>query len=965
LKAWVLLLCLAAGAWAAPAMNAVRSLAFEPAGPGAYVARGDRFSVTVGAAHTALSLKGQPVLRTRFAGAREDSAVAPIEPTGAKVHYLVGNDPKRWRTDVPTYARVAVSELYPGIDLVHYGKGGRLEYDFVVKPGADPRAIRLAFTGQERIRIDRAGALVLAMGGRTVKHEAPFLYQDTPRGRKRVSGRWAFRPGGEVGFAVGRYDRKQPLVIDPILEFSTYLGSSGTENAWPHMMTTDAAGATYVTGQSIFQAAAPVPFPISAGAFQSGPPAAEQSGERAFVTKFRPDGAIEWSTYLCGTKNVTQTGEESGRAITVCGNGQACVVGRTTSTDFPTANAYQAAFKGVNVSAFAVRLNAAGNGLVWGTYFGGVGDASAPGAVTPADSGANAVAHCPGGNAYFTGFGGVPVSAGAFQGPAQQPNLNARSAFVAKIAVDGQLVFSTLIASKAVSEGHGIAVDRFNETYVTGATFPPAGGDPEFPTTTGAFRTVRAAGNTRAAFATKLNAGATGLVYSNLLSGRHSDIGYGVALTEDLHAYVVGATTSDNFPGVSVIQDRQISMPWVLQFCQGGDRSLLGGQSNLTPGQSGGGLAYDVAVAPDACAVISGVTSELLFPTVRGQTDLLAKGADSDGFLVKIARRATDRRTQTYLGISTGGQAFGVRVAGTGRVTVAGTAAGTLPQTTAGAPQASKPGGVDAFVARIAAPLANRDRLGDGASSLLLRNDTTGETYFWTVKDERMDAGPLIGTIDARSYEVQGYNDLDGNGTPDIIWRCLTSGQVFAWYYDGPDFLSSTPVFSLDLGWRLEGAGDFDGDGHQDLMIRNSTSGDTWIYYMQRTVPRAAARIGNISTSFAIGAIGDFDADGIADFVLSNRASGEQYFWLMSRPSGSTAVVKSVRFFLTLPLNYRFEGTCDANGDGLADLMLRALSDGGLYFYVMCPDMAAAGAPSVRRALFAGRPDARYGFKNR
>jgi hypothetical protein len=161
-------------------------------------------------------------------------------------NYFIGNDPAQWRTSIPTFAKVAYHEVYPGVDLVYYGNQRQLEYDWVVAPGADPAVITLAFQGNENLSLDAQGELVLHMGGGDVVEHAPVLYQDSAGGRQPVAGRYLLEAPDRVGFAVAAYDHSQALVIDPVLSYSTYLGGSGSDTG--ATIAVDASGNAYVTG---------------------------------------------------------------------------------------------------------------------------------------------------------------------------------------------------------------------------------------------------------------------------------------------------------------------------------------------------------------------------------------------------------------------------------------------------------------------------------------------------------------------------------------------------------------------------------------------------------------------------------------------------------------------------------------------------------------------------------------------
>src|SRR5207302_767574 len=323
-----------------------------------------------------------------------------------KANYFVGNDTAKWRTDVPTYAKVHYQEVYPGIDLVYYAKQRQLEYDLVVRPGADPSAIALRLTGADKVEVDVQGDLVLHTAAGPIRQQKPFIYQEVGGVRKEIAGGYVLKGEQHVGFKVAAHDARRPLVIDPILSYSTYLGGGGADRS--HAIAVDAAGNAYVTGGTFSP-----DFPTTAGAFQTSLGAGTF---QAFVTKLNPSGsALVYSTYLGGNGGA----ESYGIAVDAAGN--AYVTGRTFSPDFPTtAGAFQTTYGGEQ-DAFVTQLDAAGSALVYSTYLGG----------NRYDEG-NSIAVDPAGNAYVGGLTqsfDFPTTAGAFQTRA----VGDTNAFVAKL----------------------------------------------------------------------------------------------------------------------------------------------------------------------------------------------------------------------------------------------------------------------------------------------------------------------------------------------------------------------------------------------------------------------------------------------------------------------------------------------------------------------------------------------------
>ena len=323
------------------------------------------------------------VLRLQLVGANPNPQVRGLEELPGKLNYFLGNDPTRWRTNLPTYTKVKYQNVYPGVDLVYYGNQGQLEYDFVVAPGADPQAIQLTFEGADNLEVDVRGDLILQTAGGELRLHKPRVYQEIDGVQHEVSGSYVLLgtpapntqpPAPAAGFAVAAYDPSRPLVIDPVLAYSTYLG--GNDDDWGRGIAVDAAGNVYVTGQTYS-----TDFPILSP-FQ---PAAGGSYD-TFVTKLDATGStLLYSTYLGGS------GGDRSQGIAVDAAGNAYVTGQTYSTDFPTRNPFQAAFGGGS-DAFVTKLDAAGSTLLYSTYLGGSDDERG-----------HSIAVDAAGNAYVTG----------------------------------------------------------------------------------------------------------------------------------------------------------------------------------------------------------------------------------------------------------------------------------------------------------------------------------------------------------------------------------------------------------------------------------------------------------------------------------------------------------------------------------------------------------------------------------
>src|SRR5208283_2947007 len=457
------------------------------------------------------------VVRMELAGANAAPRVVGAEELPGKINYLIGNDPAKWRTNISTYAKVKYQGVYPGVDLVCHSNQGQLEYDFVVAPSMDPKAIRLQFRGAGELRVDRKGDLLLGSGIKEVRFEKPMVYQELAGKKKPVEGSYLLASADQIGFRLGDYDHSQPLVIDPVLSYSTYLGGDAAEG---YAIAVDTAGDAYVTGSAGF-----TNFPTANGL---QPALGGPNATNAFITKFNSHGsALVYSTYLGGSNL------DTGYGIAVDTAGNAYVTGVTSSANFPTVNALQATLAG-SENAFITKINASGSALIYSTYLGGSGYDAGMGIAVDASGNVYVT-----GNTSSTNFPKVNALQSTLAG-----NYNG---FVTKFNATGSaLIYSTYLGGSGGDQGNGIAVDASGNAYVTGIT-----SSFDFPTVN-ALQSAYA--GTYDPFVTEINANGSALIYSTYLGGSNRDFGLGIAADPSGNAYVTGNTSSTNFPTANALQ---------------------------------------------------------------------------------------------------------------------------------------------------------------------------------------------------------------------------------------------------------------------------------------------------------------------------------------------------------------------------------------------------------------------------
>ncbi len=483
-------------------------------------------------------------VRIQFDGANPYARLQPLDELPGKTNYLVGNDRRKWLTGIPSYGRIRYSSIYPGVDLVYYGNQRQLEFDFVVSPGADPNAVALRFDGRDYLSLSSDGTLRLGspQDQDAVLLHRPSIYQ-LEHGRKLVvQGGFVLLADHRVGVRVGPYDKSKPLIVDPVLAYSTYL--SGSAGADVDGIAVDASGNAYVVG-----ATPSTDFPVVNGYQSTG-----NANYVAFISKFDPTGAtLLYSTYLGGT------GGDYGYGIALDPTGNVYVTGYSFSTDFPIINGFQTTNNNPTYgNAFVARLDTTQTGaasLLYSTYLGGGGN-STNSTQGYGDLGfgiavdAYGLAYVTGVTTSDTSVTPFPTTASAYQSSLASPNGNAfLTALDTNQSGSASLIYSTYLGGDGAGSligdiGDSVAVDGFGDAYVAGQTTSDSSGP--FPTTSSAYQSTLNSPNGNA-FVSEISttqSGAQSLVYSSYFGGSTASIvgdwGENIALDATGKVYITG-----------------------------------------------------------------------------------------------------------------------------------------------------------------------------------------------------------------------------------------------------------------------------------------------------------------------------------------------------------------------------------------------------------------------------------------
>ena len=645
------------------------------------------------------------LIKLTFLNANPNPEIIAADSQEGKVNYFIGSDPKKWRTNVPTYRAVVYKEVYPGIDIKFYGSNRQMEYDIIVKPGADPSKVKFAYEGIEGMKVAENGDLEINLSSRSplvgdgrgegnkLIQKRPIIYQEIDGKNVAVDGQFVIsRPEGSkqsqmllspsndnkeapssknpifaYSFEVSFYDKNHPLIIDPVLVYSTYLG--GSSDDFGCCIDIDASGNIYVMGWTVS-----TDFPATPGAYDS----THNGGWwDEFIVKLDASGSsLVYATYL------GENGYDYGKGIAVDASGDLYITGATYSTNFPTTTgAYDTTYNG-NGDIFVVKLNPDGSALLYSTLVGGSNTEDSEGIALDAS-----------GNAYVTGYTNstnFPTTSGAFD---VTPN-GGNDVYVLKVNSTGTaLSYSTLIGGSGSDGSAGISIDTLGNVYVAGVTFSA-----DFPTTPSAYDTTYNGNGDF--FVVKVNMATPTLSYATYLGGSNPE-GGPMKMTIDAagNTYVMGSTDSTDFPVTLGAYDTT--------YKGSGDIILLklnGDGSSLSYATYIGGSGYDIgwgfAVDSSGNSYVAGSTYSTDFPVTPGAYDTTFNGG-IDAFVLKLNPTGATLSYATYLGGSSDDSGAGIVIDNSGNAYVIGRTESSNFPTTSGSYDTTYNGSSDVFVAKI------------------------------------------------------------------------------------------------------------------------------------------------------------------------------------------------------------------------------------------------------------------------
>ena len=697
--------------------------------------------------------------RLVIGGAARARPAAVGAPLPGPAHYLTGNDPAKWVRGVPRFRSLRAASVAPGADLAWRGsEDGRLAFDLHLAPGTDPASVPISIPGARALAIDGEGRLVASLNRGDLVLGRPNLWQESARGRVPVEGRFALRGAGAVVTA-GAFDRSLPLVVDPTLEYGSYLGGAGDDAGFSAR--TDPNGVLCVAGTSTsaFPTVNPYDSTVS-GSWDT------------VVAKVSADGAdLLYATYLGGS------GTDTPRDLAVGADGGIVVVGETASSTFPVANAIQGTgvIGGGNPNepeGFATRLSPDGSFLEWSTFLGGAGAVDV----------AWGVALDTTGNAFVVGEAG---SSNFPTGSAIQGTKGAGSdAFVMRISPTGLLGWSTFLGGDGMDGARGVSLDASGSLLVCGTT-----ASTDFPTQD-PYDGIKAAGAD--AFVLRMPASGASLTWSTYLGGAGSDVARSVVEGRSGSTWIGGDTTSTDFPVVVTApqpnhnggRDAFVARlgPDGATFQFG---TLLGGGFNDT--------AARIALDSVGAVCVAGTTDSADFPVVSPLQGTFG-GGGSDMFFARLFPTGTPLLCSTYLGGASADSCEGFAFAPGGSLWLAGLTLSTdFP--TAQAMDTVRSGTSDIGLARIRMtepnpPTNARIELGNPGTVFVKWNDSTAGLCPFELERKDSFGAPFLPRATLQPGFLQ-FEDTTAPTGATVTWR------VRAVDHGGPSLWAVTPATDI------------------------------------------------------------------------------------------------------------------------------------------------------------------------
>ena len=886
-------------------------------------------------------------LHIQYKNSNNNAVVSGINQLPGKANYFYSNDSSQWFTDIETYQGILYDDLYANIDLIVGGGAGYVKSSMVVAPNADPSVIHWKYRGVQDVVIDQHGNLQITV---IVNGEAQYFTETAPIAWQEIDGQnqpvqvaYQIESGQHISFVFpGGYDTSRELIIDPTLEWGSYIGNNGTDQGYG--IDHDSAGNILVTGYS-YCWYYPLVDPIQ-----------EQTGEEEIiVSKLDPTGSyLLYSTCLGGT------GSDKANSIALDQQDNIILVGETDSTDFPVVSGIST-YAGGTKDIFVAKIHSSGNAVAFSSYLGGSNEDRAASVAVDANGSIYLVGE--------TGSSNFPTTTNAYDplfGGGTCDGIKCKDVIVAKIdpslSGSNSILYSTYIGgANKVDKGYDIALDPGNNVYITGYTFTLSG----FPIV----NPIQASNNGASdAFVVKMDlnqGGSNSILFSTYFGGSSYERGYAIATDGAGNAYLTGYTESTNLPTINPFQSSQGG------GCSSGCRDAYIAKLDTTTSQivfssyfggSGSEEANDVVVDSNGRAYIAGFTKSSNFPVVNPLFGRSIDGCSSapcaDAFITVFGQTGSSLVFSTYLGGKGEDVAKALVLDSGGNLFVTGYSFSDDFPVSSGAYNTTNPENnlkSDVFVAKISSIIPTPDTSTPTYTPIATNTPTQTPTqdsqHIWSAEGS---ANSWFG------FSVSTAGDLNGDGFKDLIVGApnysnneTEEGAVYVYYYhqeignypNTPDLILEINENGAHFGWSVSSAGNVDGLFGDDIIVGavgcsrpEPAEGCAFVYLSSASgLSQSPAWVGegnqnHAAFGYVVGSAGDINGDGKSDVFVSapNFDAGQV-------DEGKVFVYYGTADGVSLVENWAAEGdqpyanfgmavasAGDTNGDGIADLLVGA-----------------------------------------
>lgn len=683
-------------------------------------------------------------------------------------NYFIGNDKSKWAPNVAIYNEVIVEDLYEGISAKYYYDGNSIRYDYIADAGADISQIKMNYEGQDDIKVNNLGELLIQTRFGEIRHNKIYAYQEINNQKVEIECKFKQNSESQFSFDLGKYNPDFALVIDPIV-WSTFIG--GSENDVASSITIDGVGNIYIAGGTNSEN-----FPTSSGTYDDIYEKGLNGEFDAIISKLSSDGSsLIYSTFIGGSS------ADFANGITLDKSNNIYITGNTTKAkiSFPTTSgAFSENHKG-NVDSFVSKLSSDGNNLLYSTYVGGF--------LTDI---ANGICLDDSNNVYIAGetnSKNFPVTSGAYDETFSEGPNGQSDVFISKLSNDGsKLLYSTYIGGVGYDIAYGICLDNWNNAYITGYT-ERMGNIDYYPITPGAYNNSKFINYTNV-IVTKLSSDGSKLLYSTYFGGSFYDEAYGICLDDSNNVYITGRTLSSDFPTTKGAFDESFNSSGSKQVLDAFVCKLSSDGSSLLFSTFIGGTKHDVAygICQDEWnnIYITGSTNSSNFPTTKDAFDEKLNGDIFDAFICKLSRNGSTLLYSSFFdGTLESGQE--IVIDNSNNVYLIGNTTSSKYITTGGAYDESHNGEADIIITKMNLTTTSVSAIQNRNIELNIIYE--GRDIFAKFNSKTINSKLRIYSLDGALISTEKLNNTIGNNQVNLKANELKSGSYIVQIVTGEE----------------------------------------------------------------------------------------------------------------------------------------------------------------------------------